>query len=71
MTRMRINDGGEDDRTTMVAVLDQIWARARMTVADPDLGAEQRRERRELGCRWRLRERCAHVEAVDGGYLSY
>jgi hypothetical protein len=71
MTRMRINDGGEDDRTTMVAVLDQIRARARMMAADPDLGAEQRRERRELGRRWRLRERRTHVEAVDGGYLSY
>jgi hypothetical protein len=71
MTRMRINDGGEDDRTTTAAVLEQIWARARMMAADPDLGAAQRRERHELGHRWRLRERCAHVEAIDGGYLSY
>jgi hypothetical protein len=65
MTRMRIDDdGGEDDTTTMAAVLDQIWARARTTVTYPDLGTTHGRERRELGCWWRLRERCARVEAV-------
>jgi hypothetical protein len=63
MTRTRIDDGGEDETTT-AAVPDQIWVRARMTMADPDLGATHGRERRELGRRWRLREKCARVEAV-------
>jgi hypothetical protein len=29
MMRMRIDDGGEDDTTTAVAVPNQIWTRAR------------------------------------------
>jgi hypothetical protein len=65
MTRMRIDNGGggqHDDDSG--GSLDQIWARARMTAADLDLGTTYRQERREPGGRRRQRERCAHMELV-------
>ena len=62
--RKRIDDGGEYDTTMMEAVPDQIWVRARTTVADLDLRVALGRERRELGHRRRRRERCACVEVV-------
>jgi hypothetical protein len=71
MTRMRIDDGGEDDTTTTAAVPDQIWVRARTTMADPNLGATHGRERRELGRRWRLQEKCACVEARSDGVVAH
>ena len=60
MTRTRIDDGDE-------AAVDpnQIWARARMMVADPGLGTTHEWERREPG-RWqRWREM---GEARGGGW---
>ena len=57
MTRMRIDDGGEDDMTTMAVDLDQIWERARTTVADPDLVTMHGWERGELGHQRKWRER--------------
>ena len=50
--------------TTTEAVPDQIWVRARTTVADLDLRVVLGRERREPGHRQRWRERCACVEVV-------
>ena len=64
MMRTRIDDGGEYDMTTMEAVPDQIWVRARTTVADLDLRVALGRERREPGHRWRRQERCVCVEVV-------
>jgi hypothetical protein len=61
MTRTRIDDGGEDDDGSGS---DQIWARARTTMVDLNMGAAHGRERCESGHRWRWRERCACVEAV-------
>jgi hypothetical protein len=65
MTRTRINNGGggrHDDGGG--GSPDQIWARARMMAANPDLGTTYRQERRELVGRRRQRERCACVELV-------
>jgi len=50
--------------TTMEAVPDQIWVRARTTVVALDLRVALGRERREPGRRRRRRERCACVEVV-------
>ena len=50
--------------TTMEAVPDQIWVRARTTVVDLDLRVALGWERREPGHRRRRRERCACVEVV-------
>jgi hypothetical protein len=49
MTRTRIDDSGKDDTMTTMVVPDQIWARVRTTVTNPDLGAVHGRERHEPG----------------------
>ena len=49
MMRTRIDDGREYDTTATEVVPDQIWVRARTTVADLDLHVALGWERRELG----------------------
>jgi len=56
--------------TTMEAVPDQIWVRARTTVVDLDLRVALGRERHEPGHRQRRRERCACVEVVLEAMMS-